>query len=619
MNQKFLLTSLALGLVWSVSAAPKVVAYLPNWSDYATFGKYAPDYTGLPPKSVLKELTHVMAFSIWPNSTSAGGTVDGHLAAEALSPNARFNALIDSAHAVGTKAMIVLGGWDNQGPATAAFCTIAKSASYRALFASDIKKVVVEQGYDGIDLDWEHPTYNGCSFSDFKTLTKQIKDSLKTATTKAGAAPLFSMAVNPTFSSNMNSAGTSAEWTAIFDFINLMTYDSPFSSAPTTTYTYLNTWTPIMGNDMTKLTLGMPFYGWGSGCGTGAVDPYYRTLLVKSRATTSPITALSTSYNGCTFNGIAITSKLTDSAVTKGAGVMFWDLNQDVWIGDTLSQLRAVKNTLNKRTGISSAIPVSSWAPPSSSSVSSSSINFSSHTDYSCPTTWSTLPGAKVSVKDVYTSSKGVSYPAAQAIDGDTLTSWVGNNATDWLTLSFAQAFDIGKLELKWVSNLYRPAEMYMMTSLDSLTWDTVVTQHYVPTGKIAANSWTPKSARYVRYQGITALTGPIYLTEAKAFVCGTLPSSSSALSSSSVDNTPLAETHQALSLENQSGKFMVRLGQNSQLQVRVFDLSGKMHTQFQGSFKSGLSLLPLNLSAGHWNVEISNGSQTQRFSVVQP
>lgn len=618
MSKKILSAALITGIAW---AAPKVIGYLPNWSDYATFGKYAPDYTGLPSAQVLKEMTHAMAFSIWPNSTSAGGTVDGHLAQDALNPNVRFSALIDSAHKAGIKAMVVLGGWDSQGPATAAFCTIAKNSSYRALFASDIKKVVVNQGYDGIDIDWEHPTYNGCSFSDFKTLTKQIKDSLNTATTKAGAKPLFSMAVNPTFSSNMSSAGTSAEWLAIFDWINLMTYDSPFSSAPTTTYTYLNTWSSIVGGDMSKLTLGLPFYGWGS-CGTGPNDSYYREIYNRSKTAGTPITATSNSYSGCTFNGIATTSKLVDSAIAKGAGAMIWDINQDLWIGDSLSQLRAVRNTINKRTGVSSMVALSSWAPSSSSAASSSSINYSSHTDYSCPSTWSKVTPTKTQAQNFYTSTKGVAYVATNATDGDTTTSWVGNLATDWLQLNFDQAYNLGKMDLSWINTLYRPAEFYIMSSMDSLSWDTVVTQHYVPSAKNASDSWTPVAAKYLRFQGISSLVGPIYMTETKAYVCGALPASSSSISnigSSSSDNTPTLNPLKLATISNLAGHFVLQVPQAAQVELKIYDAQGKLRQNISGYYKAGSTLLDLNIGSGSWNAELHSQGKTQKFTLVQP
>jgi chitinase len=91
-------------------------------------------------------ITHIAVGIILPN---ADGSLD--LNNTGILPNAAGRkAIVRTAHAKGRKAVAMIGG-EGTGPQW----TSAASDSNRANFITNLKKLVVLEGFDGIDLDWE--------------------------------------------------------------------------------------------------------------------------------------------------------------------------------------------------------------------------------------------------------------------------------------------------------------------------------------------------------------------------------------------------------------------------------------------------------------------------------
>ena len=165
------------------------------------------------------------------------------------------------------KVMLSVGGW-----ASGNFSEMAADKHLRRSFAKDCKRVMKEYNLDGIDIDWEYPTSRAAGISaspdDTDNYTLLMRDLRKVLGRKA----LLTLA----------SVGSAkfVDFPAILkyiDFVNIMAYD--MGGAPkhhTALYSSQNTNMSAddavnahikAGVPMSKLVLGMAFYGRGGGRG----------------------------------------------------------------------------------------------------------------------------------------------------------------------------------------------------------------------------------------------------------------------------------------------------------------------------------------------------------------
>ncbi|KAE9985058.1 hypothetical protein BLS_000085 [Venturia inaequalis] len=181
-----------------------------------------------------------------------------------------------------TKVMIAIGGWGD----TAGFSIGAKTNESRALFAKNVKKMLLETGANGVDLDWEYPAGNG---ADYKTNPNSNKTDeiityplLVQAISEAiGSSYLLSAAV-PGLARDMI-AYTTATGPAIFkylDFVNLMSYDlmnrrdtvMKHHTSIADSITAVDLYTSI-GLAPSKINLGIAFYAkWFAAAPNGTCD-----------------------------------------------------------------------------------------------------------------------------------------------------------------------------------------------------------------------------------------------------------------------------------------------------------------------------------------------------------
>ena len=126
------------------------------------------------------------------------------------------------------KVLLFIGGW---GKNADGFSEMAKDDTKRALFCSECVRICNEYGLDGVDLDWEYPTYaakttqsdgsiyyNGADPADranFTTLVKDLREAL-------GKDKLISYAAaSDDYDGKYMDAKAVLEWV---DYINVMTY-----------------------------------------------------------------------------------------------------------------------------------------------------------------------------------------------------------------------------------------------------------------------------------------------------------------------------------------------------------------------------------------------------------
>jgi chitinase len=174
------------------------------------------------------------------------------------------------------KTLLSVGGWSHTDPPMEwLFTTMAERPSSRAEFIASSLEYLRDNGFDGIDIDWEYPadpTRGGrpIDTKNFTLLMKEFRDAIQIEAKASQRAPLLLTIAAP--------AGKAAELFELgevqkhLDWINLMAYDFTGSWEPTTGMnapnskagpgvqtaiaTYLTAGVPPE-----KLVLGMPTYG----------------------------------------------------------------------------------------------------------------------------------------------------------------------------------------------------------------------------------------------------------------------------------------------------------------------------------------------------------------------
>ncbi len=205
----------------------------------------------------LSKLTHVAHAFIWPKPDGSLDVPVGFVEPE----------LITAAHAVGTKVLLSLGGAGTAQDAN--FRTVAGSSALSSLFAANLAKFVTDNGYDGVDLDWEFPK-NAADRSAFTGLISALRAELHRPL-------LFTMAVTGT---NWNGQWLDyASIDSMIDYYHLMAYDQHAGwagisghnaalfpgSAPepsSNAQYYVDYLVGARGLAPSKVVLGLPFYGY---------------------------------------------------------------------------------------------------------------------------------------------------------------------------------------------------------------------------------------------------------------------------------------------------------------------------------------------------------------------
>ena len=250
---------------------------------------------------------------------------DGSVAAPA--PAKMLVDLVSAGHAVGTRVLLSVGGWNNGNDS--AFETLAANADARAKFASTLDGYVDQFQLDGVDIDWEFP--GAASANNFTAMIRELSAKLKPKgklVTIAGAA----------FSDG--AAGVTAEALAYIDLVNIMAYDgdpgaghSPYAFAQSSLQLWLGKGLPA-----SKAMLGVPFYS----------QPSYKTyseLIAKDPANANldqvDVADTSGTVKRQYYNGIPTIQAKTALAMSSAGGIMAWDLSQDSHTVD-LSLLSAI-------------------------------------------------------------------------------------------------------------------------------------------------------------------------------------------------------------------------------------------------------------------------------------
>ncbi|MFO0979587.1 MAG: glycoside hydrolase family 18 protein [Planctomycetaceae bacterium] len=201
------------------------------------------------------------------------------------------------------RMILCIGGWDR----SAGFGPMATSPESRQRFIESVKTTCLEKRFDGIDIDWEHPS-NEAEQQAYGQLLIELVEALH----PLGLQVSVTMAAWQTIPAN----GLKS-----VDAVNIMSYDhdgrhSTFEAAEADIKKVI-----AQGATASQIHLGVPFYG--------------RSLTDRNKAVTwaelaERATPGSDEYDGIYFNGPETMRAKTRMALEKGlGGIMIWELGQD--------------------------------------------------------------------------------------------------------------------------------------------------------------------------------------------------------------------------------------------------------------------------------------------------
>ena len=247
--------------------------------------------------------------------------------------------IIKKAHKSGVKVLLAVGGWSYNGtPLESTFMSATSTAARRKSFANAIMKMVKKYGFDGVDMDWEHPRKDGKSWKQYEALMLLLEDKLHSQGKLLTSAVLSG--ATPDRGIYYDAAAHTDKVLKAVDWINVMAYDggdgNRHSSYKLATDS-ANYWKKTRKMTKNKIVLGVPFYsrpGWVP----------YRDLLNsnKNAGSKNHIT-----YNGMDvwYNGISMIKKKTDYAAKNLGGIMIWEVTQDA--AGSKSLQTAIKKALD--------------------------------------------------------------------------------------------------------------------------------------------------------------------------------------------------------------------------------------------------------------------------------
>ncbi|MBR6252738.1 MAG: glycoside hydrolase family 18 protein [Clostridia bacterium] len=255
----------------------------------------------------LKALTHVNYAFLLPRSNGQVYFINKENAKKVISV----------CHSRGIKVFVSVGGWCNEKdkPLYPIFEKICTDYEIIQCFVDNIASVVEEYGFDGVDLDWEYPTYEKKSVFEFLIL--------RLSTKLHNMRKEFSIAI-------YHSVDGEARYDRIIaisdyaisnlDFVNVMTYDchdEKNHSSINLAKKCVNYWVNFRKIRKEKILIGIPFYAKPS------LTPY-STLVYKNNKNADNDFCGEDSYNGRN-----LVRKKVKFAKANCGGVFIWAINYD--------------------------------------------------------------------------------------------------------------------------------------------------------------------------------------------------------------------------------------------------------------------------------------------------
>ena len=276
----------------------------------------------------LNKITHLNVAFLNPDSTGA------------FDQNLQIASLINRAQQKGVKVLASIAG----GGAHPYYKALLQDSA-RASFIASLVSTMQRYRFDGIDVDLEG--------SDIDSNYERFVVDLKAALVPLGK--LLTAAIATAYKDQLPDNALKQ-----FDFINIMSYDrtgpwrpeAPGDHAPyQMAVEDLRYWHTVRAIPKEKLSLGLPFYGYGFGApDSPAISMTYKDILTRYASIETDTVQMPGNII-MYFNNVSTIKKKTKLALKNAGGVMIWQL-----LGDATGE----NSLLN---AISEMIPAKGNAP----------------------------------------------------------------------------------------------------------------------------------------------------------------------------------------------------------------------------------------------------------------
>lgn len=276
-----------------------------------------------------KMVTHIHYAFAYPNA-------DGTL--KAIAKPANFQKMKKLAKENGVKFAVSIAGVSAAEKAN--YELIVTDPTLRSKFIKNIVAFAVNNDLDGIDIDWEYPTYDKGQHITYEAFMKELSTELHAWHKYLSAAVTAGV-----YAGSIRDGITIGAVNAM-DFVNLMAYDganyksNPNHSSLILAQDVLDYWLNVKGVPKEKAVLGMPNYGKNSA--NTAIT--YRDLL--RQGADSQLESVTISGSVYYYNGIPLAKQKAALAKTRANGILFWEFYQDA-NGDK-SLIKAVNDELGR-------------------------------------------------------------------------------------------------------------------------------------------------------------------------------------------------------------------------------------------------------------------------------
>lgn len=221
----------------------------------------------------------------------------------------------------------------------------------REAFAKALVAYAHENGYDGIDIDWETVWSEN---PPLRVPEKELSELLLGIREEMQALPAGTKLKYLTVALSSIDHVLSSKIQDYVDQINVMIYDcygeadedgvephAPMSQFKERLGNYASA-----GVKKEKMVVGVPFYG-GNRQLEGTPHMTYDVIYEQSGGS---ITAAANSFEGYAFNGYDLIREKTQYLLDNGyAGIMVWEISHDIDYGNPLSLMRAIKSVTQKK------------------------------------------------------------------------------------------------------------------------------------------------------------------------------------------------------------------------------------------------------------------------------
>lgn len=247
-----------------------------------------------------------------------------------------LESFIKTAHKHQIKVLFSIGGGSRQSQ----YHTLLQD-KHRSLLVQKLVEITRLYNLDGIDVDLEGSDID----ENYEKFVTELSTALKAHN------KLITAAIAVYYKDQLSDKAL-----AQYDFVNIMSYDrtgpwNPDKPGPHSTYEHAVEDLTYFGKERAipkqKMTLGLPFYGYGYGKGLTATSMDFKQI--QESFPTSELANEWAMPDGRTvyYNGIEVIKQKTKLAQQKASGIMIWQLTGDA--SGPFSLLDAVYNTVHQK------------------------------------------------------------------------------------------------------------------------------------------------------------------------------------------------------------------------------------------------------------------------------